>query len=151
MTTKKKKLADKDMPYTENYPALQTWLDNHAATSMWQVAAPSKEHPQMFVECWSVRGHPVITVTRWMQQGWDIFTAFDDNKVSATLADADARIGLRPVDVGAELKKAALACQGLVAYFGPAAGYDGEQRRALAAAEDVVEKGIARGDLSEGG
>jgi hypothetical protein len=99
---KKKKHDTSEMPYVENYPALKAWLDKHDARCMWQVPMQCEhdrnpdQAPTAYVEQWlfpKTRRLAIILVHAH-KHGWDIYAAKNDNDVAATLADAEARLGL---------------------------------------------------------
>lgn len=101
----KKKQAQVDYsnhPYVSNYPDLAAWLEKHDAHCAWQVpSSPAPEdydpawYPSSYVEGWRVRGGLIVIIMIYSNKcGWDLFTALDSNKVDATLADAEERLGL---------------------------------------------------------
>jgi hypothetical protein len=101
-----KKKTEKDYSnhaYVSNYPPLHNWLNAHDARCMWQIpmqqpnADGEYEYdfgPTAYVECWLVGKRPVIVVVHANKNGWEIYTALDDNNIEATFADAEKRLGL---------------------------------------------------------
>jgi hypothetical protein len=94
----KKKDTSKE-PWVENYPPLYAWLRRKGNRCMWQQRiAPGNRD---MVECWLVNGNPALILIHGNNHGWDIFTSANTPKVSATLADADARTVPRDYGVAA--------------------------------------------------
>jgi len=90
----KRKIADLDQPWVDNYPALKEWLNKHKAFCQWQLPMGDKDAPQAYVECWQIGNRQVIVLVHAKQGGWNIFTDTNDNRIDATLADATKRLGL---------------------------------------------------------
>lgn len=93
----------KDKPYTSNYPPLASWLRDHEARCNWQLplgGTPADEdneaEPYAYVESWILpNGRECIVVVQAMGHGWNIYTPCASGKVADTLADADARLGIK--------------------------------------------------------
>ncbi len=84
-----------DRPYTSNYPALQTWLNRIGARCCEQLPVGSNpDDPAAYVETWIANGRVFIVHIHSRQQGWEIYTAHEGNSISATLEDAEKRLGL---------------------------------------------------------
>lgn len=80
-----------DKPYVDNYPPLRDWLREHNARCEWQVPIGDRESPQAYVECWRVYKGAVVLLIQANQNGWEIFSSLNTNKVQESLDDALAR------------------------------------------------------------
>ncbi len=91
------KTRTEDKPYVANYPPLAEWLEKIEARCDWQLPLGTA-----LVEGWrTLRGSTFILVVHADKKGWEIFTALDDNKIDATLLDAEKRLGLVPLSMPA--------------------------------------------------
>jgi len=97
---------DSNRAWISNYPPLKDWLNKHEARCMWQLPMQQPNSstgeyeydfgPTAYVECWLVYRRPVIIVVHANKNGWEIYSALDDLKISATLADVERRVGFTP-------------------------------------------------------
>lgn len=87
---------DKDKPWISNYPPLQAWLNEHDARCDWQIPYGNKNKPAMYVEQWRTRGGREFIITVMANQGgWNVYSPCDSNSIVETLADLEARLGMK--------------------------------------------------------
>lgn len=75
---------------------LEEWLTKIDATCAWQLVRRGHDNkPHSYIEAWTANGRVFIVVRYAEMGGWDIYTAADTAAIDATLADVEARIGLK--------------------------------------------------------
>jgi hypothetical protein len=107
------KTTDRSQPWVSNYPPLHEWLQRHGARCMWQLPYGDPEMPAQYIECWLVNKRLFIVQVYSNQCGWNIYTELADRNTEATLADAEARLGLlAPGAINATEDETRPACVG---------------------------------------
>jgi hypothetical protein len=87
--TMAKKRARENEPWVENYPQLNDWLKKNKARCFEQFRKGDG-----FLEYWGVAGRTFVVEVFADQHGWNIYTACPTSVISATLSDAESRLGL---------------------------------------------------------
>lgn len=82
--------VDTSKAYVSNYPALQNWLDKVGARAVHQLKMGTA-----FLEVYLINNRVCIVEVRANLHGWNIYTPCDMNDIATTLADADARLGVK--------------------------------------------------------
>lgn len=75
-------------------PTLDEWLQRRGARFLWRMAGTDKA-----IEGWSIGARSFVVIVyakdrRGVGGGWDIMTSCDSIDIDATLADAEARLGV---------------------------------------------------------
>lgn len=88
--------AIRNEPGVSSYPPLREWLEKIEARCVWQHmnGAPNQRHSA--VEMHTANGRVFIVVVHAEQRGWEVYSAADTNQITASLLDAEERLGIEP-------------------------------------------------------